>query len=70
MITLESTSGTFVVGDTLTKGSGGDTTTATVFAVETTEGGNVIVYVGPSTINGSGSEFADGDSVTATGGGC
>ena len=69
LVTLESTSGTFVVGDTLTKGSGGDTTTATVFAVETTEGGNVIVNVGPSTINGSGSEFAAGDSVTATGGG-
>lgn len=69
LVTLESTSGTFVVGDTLTKGSGGNTTTATVFAVESTEGGNVIVNVGPSTLNGSGTEFADGDSVTATGGG-
>lgn len=67
LVTLESVSGTFAVGDTLTKGSGGDTTTATVFAVTDSEA-NVIVHVGPSTINGSGSEFADGDSVSGTGG--
>ena len=64
LVTIESVSGTFAVGDTLTKGSGGDTTTATVFAVTDSES-NVIVHVGPSTINGSGSEFADGDSVSA-----
>ena len=59
--------GTFAVGDTLTKGTGGDTTTATVFAV--TDNVNLMfVHVGPSTINGSGSEFADGDSVSGTGG--
>jgi len=59
-ITIESVSGTPAVGNTLTKGSGGDTTTATVYAFK-----NNILYVGPSTINGSGSEFADGDSITA-----
>jgi len=61
-VTLESVTGTFAVGSTATKGSGGDTTTATVFGVVGT-----IIYIGPSTINGSGAEFADGDSVTAGG---
>tara|TARA_B100000902_G_C27271529_1_gene896521 strand:- start:49 stop:1491 length:1443 start_codon:yes stop_codon:yes gene_type:complete len=61
-VTLESVTGTFAVGSTATKGTGGDTTTATVFGVVGT-----IIYIGPSTINGSGAEFADGDSVTAGG---
>ena len=59
-ITVESVSGTFATGDTLTKGTGGNTTTATVYFYK-----NNIIYVGPSTINGSGSEFAAGDSVTS-----
>ena len=59
-ITLESITGTPAVGDTLTKGAGGNTTTATVYAYK-----NNIVHIGPSTINGSGAEFADGDSVTS-----
>ena len=59
-ITVESLSGTPAVGDTLTKGTGGNTTTATVYFYK-----NNIIYVGPSTINGSGSEFAAGDSVTS-----
>lgn len=68
-VTLESVSNTFVVGDTLTKGTGGDTTTAVVYSVPAQQEGNVTIYIGPSTINGSGSEFADGDAVTGTGGG-
>jgi len=58
-ITLESVTGTFSSGNTVTKGSGSNTTTATVFAVNGT-----VLHVGPSTINGSGSEFAAGDSVS------
>ena len=59
-ITVESLSGLPAPGDTLTKGTGGNTTTATVYFYK-----NNIIYVGPSTINGSGSEFAAGDSVTS-----
>ena len=66
-ITLESVSGTFSVGETVVKGSGGNTATATIYAVSQGSG-STIVYVGPSTLAGSGSEFADGDSLTASGG--
>ena len=65
-ITLESVSGTFSVGETVVKGSGGNTATATIYAVS--QGSGTLVYVGPSTLAGSGSEFADGDSLTASGG--
>ena len=61
-ITLESVTGTFAVGATVTKGTGGDTSTALIYGVVGT-----IIYIGPSTLNGSGTEFADGDSVTAGG---
>ena len=57
-ITVESVSGAFAIGDTLTKGTGGNTTTATVYQATET-----ILYIGPSTLNGSGTEFAAGDSV-------
>ena len=63
-ITVESLTGTYAVGETLTKGSGSDTTTAVVYGVNTSTN---IVYIGASTINGSGSEFAAGDSVANTG---
>ena len=59
-ISVESVVGEFAVGNTITKGSGGNTTTAVVYEVD---GG--VLHVGPSTINGSGSEFADGDSVVS-----
>ena len=62
-ITTESVTGTFTVGETITKGTGGDTTTAVVYDVNAT-----IVRIGPSTINGSGAEFADGDNLTSSGG--
>ena len=58
-ITIESVTGTFSIGNTITKGAGSDTTTATVFAIN-----GSILHVGPSTINGSGSEFAAGDSIS------
>jgi len=62
-VTTESVTGTFTVGETITKGTGGDTTTAVIYNVTGT-----ILSLGPSTINGSGAEFADGDSITASGG--
>ena len=67
-ITLESVTGTFAVGETVVKGSGGNTATATIYAVSQGSGPSTLVYVGPSTLAGSGSEFADGDSLTASGG--
>ena len=67
-LTLESASGTIAVGDTLTKGTGGDTTTALVYE-SYVEGSNTIAVIGPETVNGSGSAFADGDILSATSGG-
>ncbi len=58
-VTTESVTGTFSVGNTITKGSGSDTTTAVVYGINGT-----ILHIGPSTINGSGSEFTDGDSIS------
>tara|TARA_Y100000022_G_scaffold20744_1_gene15827 strand:+ start:124 stop:1560 length:1437 start_codon:yes stop_codon:yes gene_type:complete len=63
-VTVESDSGAFNAGETLTKGSGSDTTTALIYGSS-----GQIVYIGASTINGSGSEFTDGDSVTSSGNG-
>ena len=68
-VTLESVTNTFSVGDTLTKGTGGNTTTAVVYSVPANQTDSVTLYIGPSTLNGTGTEFADGDSVTGTGGG-
>ncbi|MAG49278.1 hypothetical protein CMO86_06350 [Candidatus Woesearchaeota archaeon] len=62
-VPVESVTGTFVVGNTISKGSGSDTTTAVVYGVNGTT-----LYIGPSTINGSGSEFAAGNSIGVSGG--
>jgi len=62
---LESVTGTFNAGDTITKGTGGDTTTAVLFSDES--GG--FISIGPSTVNGSGTVFAEGDTVTSSSGG-
>lgn len=64
-------SGAISVGDTLTKGTGGDTTTCLVYEISVDPGNadNRIIQVGPETVNGSGSTFADGDIVNATSGG-
>ena len=62
-VAFESSTGTFVVGETLSTGAAPNDTTALIYAV--TDG---VLYIGPSTINGGGAEFGDGDSVTSTGG--
>ena len=67
VVTVESVSGTFAVGETFSTGTAPNATTAVVYGVIAGQG-SVSVYVGPSTINGSGAEFADGDSVSSTGG--
>ena len=56
--------GTFAAGDTVTKGTGGDTTTALCYDFYD-EGGVNYILVGASTINGSGSEFAAGDTMAS-----
>lgn len=66
-IAVESVTGTFAIGNTISKGSGGNTSVATIFAVASGSGGSTL-YIGPSTLNGSGSEFVAGDSITASGG--
>lgn len=67
-VTIESVTGNFEVGQTLTTGTSPDDTEATVFAVDDT-GANTILYIGPSTINGTGAEFTDGDIVATAFGG-
>ena len=62
-VPVESVSGTFAAGNTISKGSGGNTTTALVYGVNGTT-----LHIGPSTLNGSGSEFAAGDSIGVSGG--
>jgi len=59
-ISVESIVGEFAVGQTVSKGSAPNTTTAVVYEVD---GG--VLHVGPSTLNGTGSEFADGDSIAS-----
>ena len=66
-ITLESVNGTFAVGETVVKGTSPNTATATVYAISQGSG-STIVYVGPSTLAGTGTEFAAGDALTASGG--
>jgi len=67
IITVESVSGTFAVGETFSTGTAPNATTAVVYGVIAGQG-SISVYIGPSTINGSGAEFAAGDSVASTGG--
>lgn len=67
-ITLGSVSGVIGLGDTLTKGAGSDTTTALIFETFIS-GSDTVAVVGPETVNGSGTAFADGDILTATSGG-
>ena len=62
-ITIESISGTFVVGNTLTKGVSPDDTTSIIYGV-----GSGSLFIGPSTINGGGTEFAPGDTISVSGG--
>ena len=62
-IAIESITGTFVVGETISTATSPNDTVATVYGVSAG-----VVLIGPSTINGSGSEFAAGNSITASGG--
>ena len=62
-VPVESVSGTFAAGNTISKGSGGNTTTAVVYGVDGTT-----IHIGPSTLNGTGTEFAAGDSIGVSGG--
>tara|TARA_B100002019_G_scaffold108882_1_gene93560 strand:+ start:1507 stop:2991 length:1485 start_codon:yes stop_codon:yes gene_type:complete len=66
-VTVNSVVGTFAVGETITKGSAPNTTTATIYAVAQGSG-TTSIYIGPSTINGSGAEFTDSDGITSSGG--
>lgn len=66
-ITVTSVVGTFSVGETISKGTSPNNTVATIYAVQQGSG-STILYVGPSTINGSGIEFTDADALTASGG--
>lgn len=66
-LAVESVSGTFLVGDVISKGTSPNDTTGIVY--ESVDGsGSTTLYIGPSTLNGTGTEFTDGDSLTATGG--
>jgi hypothetical protein len=62
-VTVESVSGNFAVGETLSTGTSPNDTTAVIYAVV-----GSVLYIGPSTINGAGVEFAEGDTVSSTGG--
>lgn len=62
-ITVESVTGTFAIGQTISKGTSPNDTVATIYGISGT-----ILYVGPSTINGTGAEFTDADSITGSGG--
>ena len=66
-ITVESLNGTFAAGETIATGAAPDDTTALIYGVAVTPG-STIVYVGPSTINGSSVEFAAGNSVYTSNG--
>ena len=45
-ITIQSVTGTFSIGNTITKGSGSDTTTAVIYGIQGT-----ILHIGPSTVS-------------------
>ena len=57
------TGGVFAVGDTISKGTSPNDTTAVVYDVD-----GVLLHIGPSTLNGTGTEFAAGDSIGTSGG--
>ncbi len=67
-ITVENPNGDFNIGATLSKGTAPNATTALIYDAYNA-GSNLIIQVGPSTVNGSGSAFAAGDSVSASSGG-
>ena len=62
-IPVESQTGSFAAGDTISKGTSPNDTTAVVYGVD-----GVLLHIGPSTLNGTGTEFAAGDSIGTSGG--
>ena len=68
IITTEGQSGDFNLGDTITKGSSPNTTTAVLYDTYTS-GSNRILIVGPRTLNGTGTEFAAADALASSSGG-
>lgn len=66
-ITINTVTGTFSAGDTISKGASPDDTVATIYEVDS-DADNTYLYVGPSTINGSGTEFADADGISGSSG--
>ena len=70
-VAIESVAGNNItVGETISMGTAPDDTTAVVYEIiENDANETAVLRVGPSTLNGSGTEFAAGDSVSASGGG-
>ena len=66
-ITLSAVTGAWTGGETVSVGSAPDNTEALIYDTQIV-GSNTVIYVGPSTINGSGAEFADADVLTSQGG--
>ena len=62
-IPVESQTGTFAAGNTISKGTSPNDTTAVVYGVD-----GSTIHIGPSTLNGTGTEFAAGDSIGVSGG--
>ena len=62
-VPVESVTGSFAAGDTISKGTSPNDTTAVVYGVDA-----AYLLIGPSTLNGTGTEFAAGDSVGVSGG--
>jgi len=62
-VPVESVTGSFAAGDTISKGTSPNDTTAVVYGTD-----GVLILIGPSTLNGTGTEFAAGDSIGVSGG--
>ena len=65
VVPVEAVAGKFAPGNIVSKGSGSDTTTAVVYGYDDSSSS---LHIGASTINGSGTEFAAGDTIGVTGG--
>ena len=61
-VTVETITGTFAVGDTISTGAAPDDTTAVIYGINDSST-TATLYIGPQTINGAGSAFAAGNSV-------
>ena len=68
ILTLESVTGTIAVGETVRNGDASNNATATVYSVTQNESDSTAtVYIGPSSLNGTGVEFAAADTVVFSG---